>query len=45
LTNFRNFTINVVEIMEWLRFLKIHHPMMYREVDLTAADERSLNVL
>ena len=45
LTNFRNFTINVVEIMEWLRFLKIHHPMMYREVDLTAADEHALNVL
>jgi hypothetical protein len=44
LTNFRDFTINVAEIMEWLRFLKIHHPM-YREVDLTAADERSLNVL
>ena len=40
LTNFRDFTINVEDIMEWLRFLKIHHPM-YKNIDLATANERA----
>ena len=44
LTNFKDFTINVPDIMEWLRFLKIHHPM-YRNIDLATANERALRLV